>query len=219
MKTNEKHETPRLRELPQVPVDYTLMVSTLLCDIVTQKDSQTRNGLCAGLFGVLKAGHAVGLLPLPEHYRAVGIVVDTRDACASDGKVDFGHMLDRLLSCLGPAVATVSGLNREAFVREFLCDAYELSSEDLHDPLRAPRTALRNILQGLLMGGTAVGLLDQEQQTEGVRLVDRLYHSKTMKRWEIYQACAAFFGLGEDFLQEELSWVKFQLPETAEVMA
>ena len=40
-----------------------------------------------------------------------------------------------------------------------------------------------------------------------------------MKRWEIYQACASFFGLGEDFLQEELSWVKFQLPEAVEVMA
>ena len=164
--TTNKTEAPRLRELPQVPIDYILLVNDLLGSIVAQEDNETRNGQCSALFGILEAGESLGLLPIPEHYRAVGIVADTRKACV-DGTVDFGHMLDRLMSCFGPAVVRVSGLNRERFASSFLRTAYELSAEDRHDPLRAPRKALRNILHGHLMGGVAVGLLDQEQQAEG----------------------------------------------------
>ena len=215
-KTN-KTSCARVSELPEIPLEYAMLVEFMLWGMAGQKDKELRNGQCVALFGALRASMAVGLIPEQAYFRAVGIASNAADlyTLGEEGDDQIAHLADRLLECfglVGVRAAKLDATALKAFLRDFLDVAYRVGRAERRlfrkndkDELVEISAGTRNQLIGMLWGGQTLGLFSKERMFKALDEVDVMTRRQWLQEKDIFFVVERVFELDPSFRQEEIN--------------
>ena len=223
MKSNEKPNPAQTNDLPEIPLEYAMLVEFFLWNMCRLKDKERRNSQCVVLFGALRASMVVGLIPVESYFQAVGIACNVVELYTLGEEEDdrTGHFINSLMACFGPVVVHAGKLDKAAlttFLHDFLGVAGRMLRADRRlYRIGADKTEIKSIsagtqyqLIGMLWGGQTLGLFSKEQMFQMQDEVVALTNKDWLIKNASYDAVGRVFELDEAFRQVEIAAGRYQ---------